>query len=86
MSPPWPPSAAQAPGGGEIFVVVRDADNETLLRTCAKPLFRAAALDENPLRIVRLRDAAINSFVNTGNRMLARPQPPARTIINRKGF
>ncbi len=51
------------------MVVIRDAETETLLRTFATPLFHAAGLDANLVRIIVLRDDAINSFVSTGNRM-----------------
>ena len=40
-----------------------------MLRKFATPLFRAAGLDPNLVRIIVIRDDAINSFVSTGNRM-----------------
>jgi predicted Zn-dependent protease len=60
----WAQGASKLP-----LVVIRDAEIETLLRTFANPLFRAAGLDPNLGRIVLIRDGAINSFVSTGNRM-----------------
>ncbi len=51
------------------LVVIRDAETETLLRNFATPLFRAAGLEPNLVRITVIRDDAINSFVSTGNRM-----------------
>jgi predicted Zn-dependent protease len=54
---------------GARLVVIRDAETETLLRNFATPLFRAAGLDPNLVRIIVIRDDAINSFVTTGNRM-----------------
>jgi len=54
---------------GTPLVVIRDAETETMLRTFATPLFRAAGLEPNLVRIVVIRDDAINSFVTTGNRM-----------------
>ena len=57
------------------LVVIRDAETETLLRTYANPLFRAAALDLKLVRNVLLRDVAIDSFVSTGNQCSS---PPAR--------
>lgn len=57
-----------APAGPQL-VVIRDAETETLLRTFATPLFRAAGLESGLVRIIVLRDDAINSFVGTGNRM-----------------
>ena len=49
--------------------VIRDAETETMLRNFATPLFRAAGLHPNLVRIIVIRDDAINSFVSTGNRM-----------------
>ena len=57
------------PAVRQSFIVVRDAETETLLRTIANPLFRAAGVDPGLVRIILLRDDAINSFVSTGNRM-----------------
>ncbi len=47
--------------------MIRDAETETLFRTFANPLFRAAGVDPNLVRIILIRDNAINSFVSTGN-------------------
>lgn len=58
---------AQAPSSGPRLTVIRDAETETLLRNFANPLFRAAGVDPNLVRIVLIRDNAINSFVSTGN-------------------
>ncbi len=51
------------------MVVIRDAETETLLRGFATSLYRAAGLDSRSIRIVLVRDRAINAFVSTGNRM-----------------
>lgn len=51
------------------MVVIRDAEAETLLRTYADPLFRAGGIDPSLVHIILIREAAINSFVTTGNRM-----------------
>ncbi len=59
--------AAAAPGGR--ITVIRDAETETLLRTFANPLFRAAGVEPNLVRLIVIRDPAINSFVSTGNLM-----------------
>jgi len=64
------PALAKLGSTGAPLVVIRDAETETLLRTFATPLFRAAGLDPNLVRIIVIRDDAINSFVSTGNRML----------------
>ena len=61
--------ACAQPSGRQSWIVVRDAETETLLRTIANPLFRAAGVDPGLVRIILLRDDAINSFVSTGNRM-----------------
>lgn len=74
--------------------LTRDAETETLLRTCTYPSFRAAGLDLTLVRSTHLRDAALNSFMNTGNRMfMDSALVPGRrhggkTAIgeNRKGF
>jgi predicted Zn-dependent protease len=60
---------ANVAASGPRLVVIRDAETETLLRNFATPLFRAAGLDPNLVRIIVIRDDAINSFVSTGNRM-----------------
>jgi predicted Zn-dependent protease len=51
---------------------VGSSETETLLRTFATPLFRAAGLDPNLVRIIVIRDDAIDSFEDTGNRMFIR--------------
>ncbi len=49
--------------------LIRDAETETLLRGFATAIYRAAGLDPRTIRIVLVRDRAINAFVTTGNRM-----------------
>lgn len=61
------PARAQSAGGGTRLTLIRDAETETLLRNFANPLFRAAGVDPNLVRIILIRDNAINSFVSTGN-------------------
>jgi predicted Zn-dependent protease len=63
------PALADIGSSGGRLIVIRDAETETLLRNFATPLFRAAGLDPNLVRIIVIRDDAINSFVTTGNRM-----------------
>ncbi len=63
-----PLSAAHAARGG--IELLRDAETETLLRNFADPLFGAAGIDPGLVRILLVRDDAINSFVTTGNRMV----------------
>ena len=80
---PSPACAQGAPknlASGNL-AVIQDAETETLLRTNANPLFRAAAPDVNLVRIIHVSDAAIDSFVSTGNRMLiaCRPRTAAGT-------
>ena len=64
-----PLAAAHAATQGGIELL-RDAETETLLRNFADPLFRAAGIDPGLVRILLVRDDAINSFVTTGNRMV----------------
>ena len=59
------PAAAQS--AGPRLVVIRDAETETLLRNFANPLFRASGVEPNSVRIVLIRDDALNAFVSTGN-------------------
>ncbi len=66
---PFPSARSQERGPGERIVVIRDAETETLLHDFATALYRAAGLDPRTIRIVLVRDRAINAFVTTGNRM-----------------
>lgn len=61
------PAAAQGPA--PTVVIIRDAETETLLRTFANPLFRASGVDPASVRIILIRDDALNAFVSTGNRL-----------------
>ena len=63
--PAWPQDRAPT----ERLVLIRDAETETLLRDFAVALYRAAGLNPSTIRIVLVRDRAINAFVTTGNRM-----------------
>lgn len=60
-----------AAGGAEI---IGDAEDETLLRTNANPLFRAAGPHLKLARTILLSDAAIDSFGSTGNRCSSAPR------------
>ncbi len=51
------------------LLIIRDAETETLLRTYAIPLYRAAGLPDRLVRIFLVEDPAINAFVAPGNRM-----------------
>ena len=66
---PFPSARSQERGPGERIVVIRDAETETLMRDITTALYRAAGLDPRTIRIVVVRDRAINAFVATGNRM-----------------
>ena len=59
---------ARAQEGGRV-TVIRDAETETLLRNFSNPLFRAAGIAPGLVRIVILKEDALNAFVSTGNRM-----------------
>ncbi len=63
------PSPVAAQGAVAPVVVIRDAETETLLRTFANPLFRASGIEPNSVRIILIRDDALNAFVSTGNRL-----------------
>ncbi|CAH2600214.1 protein of unknown function [Rhodovastum atsumiense] len=78
--PPWLRPVGSPQGAPGKLAVIRDAETKTLLRTCANPLFRAAGLDVNLVRIIVTRDVAINSFVSTGNRLFAGPRHTAAGI------
>jgi Zn-dependent protease with chaperone function len=71
LVPTWPPSPAEGLGleSRDRMVVIRNAETEALLHTFANPLFRAAGPESWPVRIVLVRDRAINAFASTGNRM-----------------
>jgi predicted Zn-dependent protease len=69
LSPLRTPAWSQERSPGERMVLIRDAETETLLRGFAVSLYRAAGLDPRKIRIILVRDRAINAFVSTGNRM-----------------
>ena len=58
-----------AQGAAPPMVIIRDAETETLLRNFANPLFRASGVEPNSVRIILIRDDALNAFVSTGNRL-----------------
>lgn len=64
-----PPARSQEGAPPEHFEAIRDAETETLLRDFAVSIYRAAGLNPKTVRIVVLRDRAINAFVSTGNLM-----------------
>lgn len=63
------PVWAQDASPSRRLVVIRDAETEALLHKFADPLFRAANLSPGLVRIVLVRDPAINAFVSSGNRL-----------------
>lgn len=62
--------SARAQSAPPRIVTIRDGETEALIRSYASPLFRVAGIDPGLVRIMLLRDRAINAFVATGNRML----------------
>ena len=66
---PLRPAWSQERAPAERMVVIRDAETETLLHDFATTLYRAAGLDPRTIRIILVRDRAINAFVTSGNRM-----------------
>ncbi len=57
------PMSAQAMG------LIRDAETEYLMRAFSDPIFRAAGLDPNAVRIHLVNDGSLNAFVAGGQRM-----------------
>ena len=87
------PAATRARSGLDKLVVVRETETETLLRTYTNPLFHAAGRELALVRSIHLRDAALNSFMDTGNPVfMVTDLPPGwrpggeTTDENRKGF
>ena len=69
LAAPPASSPAASRASAPTVVVIRDAETETLLRNFANPLFRAAGVEPNSVRIILIRDDALNAFVSTGNRL-----------------
>lgn len=61
-----PLTAAHAANGPSV---IRDAEMERIIRDYANPLFRAAGIPPDSIRIRVLNDDGINAFVTNGNRM-----------------
>lgn len=57
------PFLASAQGGRTI---IRDAESENIIRTLAVPLFQAAGLDPNAVRIRMIQNKQLNAFVAGG--------------------
>jgi hypothetical protein len=81
---PTASSTASPPRGPDDPAVTRTAETETLLRTFTYPSFRAAGLHLTLVRSTHLRDAALNSFADTGNPVFAAPAARRPTATNRK--
>lgn len=62
-------ASSQERGPYTRLVLIRDAETETLLHSFADPLFRVAGVSAGLVRIMLVRDRALNAFVTTGNRM-----------------
>ncbi len=60
---------APAPLSAQGLRLVRDAEIETTIRIYATPLFQAAGLSPQSVRIFLVNDDSLNAFVTTGNRM-----------------
>ncbi|MEW5728777.1 MAG: M48 family metalloprotease, partial [Pseudomonadota bacterium] len=61
------PPAQSAPREKRTFI--RDAEVENTIRTFATPLFQAAGLDPEAVRILVLADNSLNAFVAGGQNM-----------------
>jgi predicted Zn-dependent protease len=62
-------ASSQERGPATRLVLIRDAETETLLHAFADPLFRVAGVSAGLVRIMLVRDRALNAFVTSGNRM-----------------
>ena len=77
-----PPAAAQ----GRRISLIRDAEIESTIRIYATPIFNAAGLDNDAVRIHLVNDRALNAFVAGGQRLfvhtglLMRAESPAQII------
>lgn len=78
------PSAARAQGQSVSFI--RDAEIEELIRRYATPIFNAAGLDAEAVRIYLVNDQRLNAFVAGGQNLfihtglLARAEAPNQVI------
>ena len=61
--------AASADAQGRRIKLVRDAETEELIRDYARPIFKAAGLKPQNIRIHLVNDRALNAFVVDGKRM-----------------
>ncbi|MFQ5786036.1 MAG: M48 family metalloprotease [Alphaproteobacteria bacterium] len=55
-----------SPAEGARFSLIRDAEIENTIRTYAAPLFKAAGLDADAVRVHLINDPGLNSFVAGG--------------------
>jgi predicted Zn-dependent protease len=62
-----PPTLAPAQGGG--VGIVRDAETEALIRDYTRPLFKAAGVSANSIKIFLVPDQRFNAFVAGNQRM-----------------
>ncbi len=60
---------APAPLSAQGLRLVRDAEIETTIRIYSTPLFQAAGISPQSVRIFLVNDDSLNAFVTTGNRM-----------------
>jgi predicted Zn-dependent protease len=60
------PAAAQ---GSPRVSLVRDAETEQLLREYAAPIFRAAGVNANAIKIILVNDRSFNAFVANGQKI-----------------
>ena len=80
------PNPARAQSGGERISFIRDAEVETIIRGYAAPLFTAAGLDADAVRIYLVNDRRLNAFVAGGQNLfihtglLLRSESPNQVI------
>src|ERR1051326_6505663 len=58
--------AQESGGGGPSLTVIRDVEIEKYLHDMANPIFIAAGLNPNSVRIVIVRDPTLNAYVAGG--------------------
>lgn len=75
-----------APSEAKTLKYIRDAEIESIIRTYATPLFRAAGLREETITVYLVQDKRLNAFVTPGLKMfihtglLMRAEDPAQVI------
>lgn len=78
--------ALPLPATAQRFSLIRDAETESTIREYATPIFQAAGLSPDDVRIYLVRDAQLNAFVAGGQNMflntglIMRAETPSQLI------